>query len=111
MKTSWLIGLVMLFVILTVITGVMEMSYLGGAEASRLQRLMQPDVPAYTNPLGAITAYVTATWDYIQNLWGIFWFDYPFFQGSWAILRYIFMAVSIGVIVSLVAVIRGVGSA
>lgn len=111
MKTSWMIGLVTLFVVLSIIAGVMEMNYLGTEGLSRLQMLMQPDVPAYTNPIGAVSAYFTVGWGYIQNLWGMFWFDYPMFTGVWGIVRYvIFLPVSIGVIVSLIFIIRGVGS-
>lgn len=102
----------MLFVAMQIISGICEMTYISAGSIGRLQALMQPDVPAFSNPIGAVVAYVTVAWDYIQNLWGIFWFDYPFFTGSWAILRYaLFIPISVGVIVSVVlAAIRGVGS-
>lgn len=111
MSAKWFIGLVMLHILLTIISGICEMTSISAADIGRIQLLMQPDVPAYTNPVGAVFSYMTATWDYIENLWGIFWFDYAFFQGSWLYLRYcLFMPVSVGVIVTLViAVVRGVG--
>lgn len=103
MKTSWMIGLVTLYVVLSIIAGIMEMSYLGAGEVSRLQLLMQLDVPESTVPIiGTAFAYLTAGFNWIRNLWGVFWFDYPFFQGRWLIVRYaLFMPVSIGVIVTI----------
>jgi hypothetical protein len=112
MKTSWFIGMVMLFMVLSVIANICEMNYLGAGEVSTMQKLMQPDIPAYSNPVGAVVAYITVAWDYIKELWAIFWFDYPFFTGSMQLVRMaIFMPVSIGIIISIVlAAIRGVGS-
>lgn len=112
MKSSWIIGIMVLYVALAIISGMVEMTTpLGVDEVSRIKVLMSPTAPAYTDPLGAIFAYITFTWDYIANLWGIFWFDYAFFSGGWVYVRYLlFIPVSIGVIVSLViAVVRGAG--
>ena len=113
MKSSWIIGLLVLYVVLAIISGMVEMtSPLAAGDINRIQTLMSPTVPAYTNPLGAVFAYITWTADYIANLWGIFWFDYAFFTGSWALVRYaIFIPIGIGVVVSLVmSVVRGISS-
>jgi len=110
MSSKWIIGLVVLYVVLAIISGMVEMtSPLGVDEVGRIKTLMSPTVPSFSDPLGAIFAYITFTWDYITNLWGIFWFDYAFFTGGWVYVRYLlFIPVSIGVIVSLViSVVRG----
>ena len=103
----------MLFVILQVIAGICEMQYIGVGEITKLQSLMSPDFPDYNVPIiGAVASFVTVAWDYIQVLWDMFWFDYPFFAGAWMIVRFIFfIPVSIGMIVSLVlATVRGVSA-
>ena len=113
MRAGWIIGFVMAFVIMSIIACVCEMDYLGEGEISHLQQLMQPDFPDYKIPIiGPVAAFISVAWDYIRILWGMFWFDYPFFEGSFAIVRYIlFIPISIGVIVSLVlATFRGVSS-
>ncbi len=98
--TKWLVGFLMLFLFLTAISGVVENTYLGGAETSRLDQLMKPTMPSYSNPIGGIIAVFDATWDYLSNLWGIFWFDYAMFTGQWVFIQYLFMSVSIGIIAS-----------
>lgn len=101
----------MLFGILTIISGIIELGTMGAGELSTLQALMEPEVPEYTNPIGATAAYMTVAWDYMQNLWDILWFNYAFFEGEWLLIKYIvFWPVSIGIIMTFIFVMRGVGS-
>lgn len=102
-KASWTIGLVMAFVVLTLISGICEVTYMGSDETNRIQMLLQPTIPAHSSFISGLVAYVTAGWDYIINLWGMFWFDYAFFTGGYAIFRYIFfLPISIGLILSII---------
>ena len=113
MNPKWVIGIVAAAVIFGIVGGICEMSYIGEDEVSKLQRLLQPDFPDYKIPiLGQIAAFVTVAWDYVQVLWEMFWWDYPFFEGSWSLVRYMFfIPLSIGAVVSLVlATFRGVSS-
>jgi len=113
MKPNWVIGLIAAFVVFTVIACICEMRYIGEGDVSKLQQLLQPDFPDYKIPiLGQIAAFVTVAWDYVQVLWDMFWWDYPFFEGSWSLVRYIlFIPLSIGAVVALVlATFRGVSS-
>ena len=113
MKPGWIIGLASAFVIMQIIAGVCEMGYVGSGEVGLFQQLMQPNIPDVKIPvIGQIAAFFSITWDYIVVLWNMFWFNYPFFQGTWSIVRYIFFVpVSVGVVVSLVlATVRGVSS-
>lgn len=96
-----------------VIAGVCEMSYLGEEEVGVLQKLMQPEIPDVKIPIiGQVVAFFAVTWHYLSTLWSpqVFFWDYPFFTGTWALVRYIFfIPLSIGLIVSLVlAAVRGV---
>lgn len=113
MKPGWLIGIIMAFVIFTVVFGISEDAYMGAEETSKLGVLMKPFMQA-----GVIQGLLTAVgslfsltfWD---TLWAIFWWDYPsVFHGGWLIFRYIFfIPLSFGVVFSIaLATIRGVSS-
>lgn len=111
MKTSWFIGLFMLFGMLQLISGVIEMTTLGEGEVSTLQALMTAPVVDLSNPISALTSVMSVGWDYLGNLWDVFWFNYSFFQGQWLLVKYIvFIPISIAMIISLVMMLRGVGS-
>ena len=87
MKTGWLIGLLMLFIGLQIIMGICEMNY-------------ETQIPS------VFSAFLTGgSWDAgrvhdaLIGMWKAFIFDYPFFMGSWIMLRYVFMCVSGGVVI------------
>lgn len=90
MRPGWIIGILMLFVGLQVIMGICEMNY--------------------TNELPSVfSAFLTGgSWstsrvnDMLNGLWAALLFDYPFFTGSWIMLRYIFMSVSSGVVILMI---------
>ena len=112
MSAKWLIGFFMLYVICAIVSLMMEAQQLGASEASTLYIILTPDIPAYSNPIGAIFAYISVAPAYLDALWSIFWWDYSFFEGSWQLVRYIlFLPLSGGLVVSLVlAFVRGVSS-
>lgn len=112
MHPKWLISLLIIFVGGTLLSGLLEQQYLGSGETGVIFRLLNNYKEIeFTNPLVALGTFVTVAWSYIQTLWAIFWWDYAFFHGSWAIFRYFFMSISVGIVVSLVlAAVRGVSS-
>jgi len=93
LKTGFIIGLVMAFVLLSIIASVCELSApLSASAVSKMEILMNPSL---TNVTG-----------WIGNLWSMLWFDYPFFDGPWALARYIFfLPISVGISVTLAVVI------
>lgn len=102
MKTSLLIGLVFLFIVLTILSGIVEGTYLGGTETTRLEKLFQPDFPAVSNFVEGVAAFLQVSWEYIANLWCIFWFQYAFFVGAWVIVQFLFMCVPAGIIATVI---------
>ena len=48
--------------------------------------------------------------DVIVLVFSMLWFDYAFLTGDWIFLRFIFMTISIGMIVSLFLAMRGTSS-
>ena len=82
---KWIITLVTLFVVFTIICGIVDGTY--GVNPSKLSVLLLPDWKHIT------------TW--FGNLWDILWFNYSFFDGPWVIVKYVlFWPVSIGLVVS-----------
>lgn len=87
-----------LFMGLSLISGIMEMQFLGGSgdQTSVLQRLLDPSFSR----------------DYFGAIGAIFTFDYAFFTGAYNIIKWVvFMPIAIATYVGIgLAVIRGVGS-
>lgn len=100
---KWLIGIGVAFVLLTLISNVLEGIYLGGVTGTKLQIMISLPFPP------------TLSW--LQNLWAMLWFDYSFFHGGWSIIKYVFFwPVSFGLVVSygaqlLMAIFEGIRSA
>ena len=93
MKTSWTIGIFTLFILLSLISGVIEMQYLsaGTDQEAIFERL-------FASP--------SLSWDTISAFWDCLWFDYAFFNGAWQIVRWIFfLPVGAGVAISFMLII------
>lgn len=107
MSAKWMIGFIMAFIALSIYSGIVEQSYLGTAEGSRLQILLQPFIGIEYNWFTAPFAFFNAGIDWIRNLWGMFWWDYAMFQGVWTTIRLFFLAISIGMIVTIILTLIG----
>ena len=92
-KAGWIIGIVMAFVLMTIVASICELTApLSATAVSRIDVLMNPGLTNVTGWLG--------------NLWGMLWFDYPFFSGTWLLAKYIFfMPISVGISVVLAVTI------
>lgn len=104
----------MLFVVCSLISGIMEMEYLSGSsdQESVFERLLSPPVITGSNVIGVMWSGLTTTWDYLTAFFAVLTFDYAFFSGAYQIIRWIiFLPIGIAMILTLaLAVIRGVGS-
>jgi hypothetical protein len=111
MSIRWIIGLGIIYVVLSVLGGIGEQVYLGSTEASTINTLFDLHMPAYTNVLSFGLAAIQVTADWIQGVWQILTFDYSFFQGEWIIVRYVFCAfgagIGFGLVMSFLGIIRG----
>lgn len=105
--TKWTIGLCVAFVLLTLISGVIESTFFSSTDAGIFWGLMNPQVPEITNPVTAAFAVFSVAWSYIWSILRILAFDYAFYQGGFVIFRVIFCCLSIGMILSLILSLRG----
>lgn len=110
MRTSWMAGILFLFVFGQIISLTIESQYVGTNLTDTFYALMRPDFAQFTNPLTAIGGFFIFLWEWVQALWAVFWWDYSFLEGTWEILRVFGWALSISMIVSILMAIRGTGS-
>ena len=110
MRTTWLVGFPMLWVIGTYISVTIEMQYPGTDTADLFYAMLRPDFGSFTNPLTAIGGFFMVVWDWIQALWIMVWWDYSFLTGVWEVLKLFGFCLSLAWVVSLVLAIRGTGS-
>lgn len=99
----------MCMVILTIISGIAEMTYFGSGEQSTMQNIIASfGTLRWNNPLMWLTSSITVIWNSILFLANAITFNYSFFQGDWAIIRYaFFLPISLGFVVSIAFAIRG----
>lgn len=114
MSPWWLFGLVFLMLGMAMVGGLIEGSFLAPDNTGILDTLLRPDViesPVASLPIiGPIVSGLSVAGDWLHGIWTLFTFDYPFFEGPWIIFRFIFIGVSVGLIMTLVlAWVRGVG--
>jgi len=112
MKTSWLIGMVMLYVMLTVVSGISEGTYFGGTGIATVWSAMHSfQTIEVTNVFTAIVDIIVNIKDLFIGLFEILTWKFSFFTGVWLIFRWLFTAISVGIVVSLLLALRGTSSA
>jgi len=109
---KWLIALGMAFFICSLIGGVLEMGYLGQHETTTLWQAMTAfDSIDSLNPYNILTGIAVGTYNLMKTVKDIILWDYSYFIGYWLIVRYLFMTISLGVVVALFLSLRGTSSA
>jgi len=107
LQTKWIVFLAMAFILCSIVSGVIEKSYLG-----------ENGGPAVIEPFFALEG--TSTWDTLgnvitlpiklstyQSLWKMFMWDYAFFTSGYGIVQLILQCISVGVALSLVLTVAG----
>lgn len=106
---SWRVfaGLITLWILVAIIAGVINGTYFSSNDTTLLSLIMSPETPAYTNPVGGISMTISVSMAWISAFFNAMFLNYPeLFSGPFAIVRFLFLSVIIGVIV--VQVISGV---
>ncbi len=113
MSSKWIIGLMMLWVILTILANTAEQQALmGTGQTSTLMAFMRPEGMNLDNPVTAIVSIITNVWTYFKLIINVLFFNYPvLWQGSGIYIYFaLFLPVSIGFVVSVIALLRGASS-
>lgn len=101
-----IIGLVQTGVLMAIIGSIMEGIWLGGSQATTLQTLLSPPTFNFTNAITGIVSIYQVSQAYVAGFWTLLWWDFPFFEGQWLILKWImWFPVSIGLLYGFVTMI------
>ena len=111
MRTAWVIGLAMAYVILTIISGIDEGTYFGGTGVSTIwSGFTVLKVVDFTNPLTAVFGVLVALKDLLVGMFEIMTWKFSFFTGPFIIFRFLLGSISLGVMVSMILALRGTSS-
>ena len=111
MRTAWIIGFAMLYVTLTIISGIDEGTYFGGTGVQTIwSGFTTLQVVDFTNPVTGVWGALVALKDLCVGLFEIFTWKFSFFTGGAIIFRFVLGAISLGVMVSLILALRGTAS-
>lgn len=111
MKTSWLIGMGTIFIVLTVIDGIAGGTFLGGGAGTMWSALSGFQAIDATNPVAVASGILMSLWQILVAIFQMLTWDFPhIFVGVWSIVRWVLLAISMGIIISLLMALRGVSS-
>lgn len=110
MKTSWLIGMVMLFVVCTITSGISEGTYFGGGAGTIWNAITSFKTVDISNPLTVTYGVAIAVYEMMTGLFEILTWDYSMFVGVWAVIRWLLFGISVGIVISLLLALRGTSS-
>jgi hypothetical protein len=98
---SWRVitGLLFLYIIVVLLTGVMTETYYGANETTVIDYLVRPETPTYNNPVGGISATFATSAGFMQALFKALLLESPIFAGEYVIIRIIILCVAAGVII------------
>ena len=110
MNPKWLIGLAMLWLILSITSNIIEEADpISSADLTVWDQLTSFTRVELTGSIGDAGVLVSATGDFVQGLWHGFWFDYSFTQDTLAgiIFRYFCICLSVGVMFTVTTILVG----
>ena len=111
MRTAWVIGMAMLYVVLSIISGIDEGTFFGGTGVGTIwSGFSTIQTVDFTNPLTVVIGLIVALKDLMVGLFEILTWKFSFFAGGAIIFRYILGSISLGVMVSLILALRGTSS-
>lgn len=111
MRTAWIVGMAMLYVILCVVSGIDEGTYFGGTGVATIWKgFTSFQVIEFTNVAAGVWGVLVALKDLCVGLFEIFTWKFSFFAGNFAIFRFILGAISLGIMTSLILALRGTAS-
>jgi hypothetical protein len=98
---SWRVftGLLMLWLIIVLLTSVMTEIYVSSNVTTIFDLLARPTIPAYTNPIGGISAIFSVSAAWISALVSAFTLDSPLFSGVYVIVKWFILCVFLGIMI------------
>jgi hypothetical protein len=114
LQTKWLVFFMMAFILGSMISGVLEMSYLGeNGGTAVLSPFFETWGESSSNVFGKAWDLAT-NFDSYEALWNMFTWNYAMYTGAYAIARIPLLCISAGMaltfIITMVGIIRGSGT-
>ena len=113
MRPGWIIGLTIAFLLLHLVNGICEMTFVTGEPETVFNEVIE-QVGVISESSNVGEAIWNSFWlggqIFVLFVTKLFWFDYAYLQGNWIFLRFIYMAISLGIILGLVLASRGTSS-
>lgn len=111
MRTAWIIGMAMLYVVLSVISGIDEGTYFGGTGVETIwMGFTSFKVIDWSNIGTGVWGILLAMKELLIGFLEILTWKFSFFSGAWSIIRFILAAISLGIMTSLILALRGTAS-
>lgn len=110
MNIKWVIGLVMIFILGSMLSGIMELQFLSGDanQQSVIEGLFGWANISGSGLYGVAESIIVATPGVIGSFFQMLVWDYAFFDGSYQIIRWVVcMPITAGMLYGLFMVIRG----
>jgi len=105
MNTKWVAGMMILWFVVTLVSLILDAQYIGSEQTADLNKLLHPSFLAGADI--PFIGFFVISWSYISIFIGTLTFDYTFLTGSWEILRWLGISLSIATIIGLILALRG----
>jgi len=111
MRTAWIVGMAMLYVILSIVSGIDEGTYFGATGVETIwMGFTSLQVIEFTNVAAGVWGVLVALKDLCVGLFEILTWKFSFFTGAFIVFRFILGAISLGIMTSLILALRGTSS-
>ena len=111
MRTAWIVGMAMLYVLLTIVSGVDEQTYFGGTGIETLWSAISTlKTVDFTSISSGLQGILIGLKDLVVGLLEMLTWKFSFFVGALAIIRWVLFAITAGVIMSFAMALRGTSS-
>jgi uncharacterized membrane-anchored protein YitT (DUF2179 family) len=99
------------FIVLTILSGILEMTYVGTSEQNTLSQAVRTLGSLKWDIIRIIPSAVIAAGVVVRLIFAALFWDYSFWTGTWNIVRWaFFFPISVGFVFSVVFAIRGTSS-
>lgn len=95
-------GIILANLICALWSGIIEGTYLTSNVTSAMNALMNMDTLSFSDAASGVTSLFVFSNALIAALWQFLWWDYAQFTGDLILVRFAFIAVSIGITLTLV---------
>jgi len=98
---SWRVitGLLFLYIMVVLLTGVMTEVYMGSNETTIIDYMVRPETPTYNNPVGGISTTFATSAGFIGAVFKALLLESPIFANEYMIIRVLILTVAAGVMV------------